>query len=113
MSKIEYTLSGHAYDLVAQALNDNDKNYLEIGVFNGKGFAETATRFPKKKCYAVDPFIEDGWTIGGTGRQRGEAIVTQEQRTLRNIEGIENISLCKMTSKTFFDDFFYIFFFEC
>jgi hypothetical protein len=73
-------------------------NYLEIGVFNGTGFAKIARENSNKKCYAVDPFIEDGHTIANSGKDQGTYLNQQKQNFLENTKDLPNVILHEMTS---------------
>ena len=76
-------------------------NYLEIGVFNGESIGLMADAFPDKKIFAVDPFIEDGFTSHTSGVDRGQKMPTQRESTLKNIAGKKNAHLIEKTSKEF------------
>lgn len=89
------------FELFSMALARASDNYLEIGVFNGDSIAELARRFPNKIIFGIDPFIEDGYTSDNTGVETGQHMSQQEQNTLKNIEGLDNVVLFKMTSKEF------------
>jgi len=91
-------LSGSVYDYAVMILPPLPGNYFEIGVFNGTGFAQIAQANPNKKCYAVDPFIEDGNTIGNSGQNTGSRLVEQKQNFLHNTKDLNNITLYEMTS---------------
>ncbi len=79
-------------------------NYLEIGVFDGEIISEVAKKYPDKKCYGIDPFIEDGWTTGSSNAQKGENITTQRENAFRNCTGLENVHLYEMKSSEFFEN---------
>jgi hypothetical protein len=89
------------FELFSMALARTGANYLEIGVFNGDSISKLATWYPHKIIYGIDPFIEDGYTSHETGAEQGQHIGQQEENTLKNINGLENIVLFKMTSKEF------------
>jgi hypothetical protein len=91
-------LSGSVYDYVAMILPPLPGNYFEIGVFNGAGFARIAQENPNKTCYAVDPFIEDGHTIGNSGQSMGSLLVEQKKNFLHNTQNLTNVTLYEMTS---------------
>lgn len=78
-----------------------ESNYLEIGVFNGDSIANLARIFPNIKVYAVDPFIEDGWTIHTTGVDFNQSMPVQRFNTYNNIKGLDNIKLFEMPSSEF------------
>lgn len=101
MSKNQKVLSGHVYDLVGKALNNNPHNYLEIGVFNGVGFAAIAQHFVDKKCYAVDPFIEDGHTVDSSEVPTGNEMPSQRESALAYIAECSNTSIEIVTSHQF------------
>lgn len=96
-------LSPHVYVPIQNFLDKSNGNYLEIGLFNGIGFAQIARAFPNKVCYGVDPFIEDGHTIGGSGKVAGENINDQLSATKAQIDGLDNVRLNVMTSHQFKD----------
>jgi len=83
------------------SLGRDNLNYLEIGVYNGDSIAELARMYPNKTIYAVDPFVEDGFTSHDTGVDRGEYMSQQEANTRQNIAGLDNVVLFKMTSQEF------------
>ena len=89
------------FELFQLALSRNSYNYLEIGVYNGDSIAKLAKMHPNRTIYAVDPFIEDGYTSHDTGVDRGEYMSQQETNTRQNIEGLDNVVLFKMTSQEF------------
>jgi hypothetical protein len=94
-------LSGQVYDYVCTELPKIDGNYFEIGVFNGTGFARIARENPEKKCYAVDPFIEDGHTNASSGSSNGAHLNQQKQNFLENTKELVNVTLHEMTSAEF------------
>ena len=91
------------FELFRMSLRRDHLNYLEIGVYNGDSIATLARMNPNKTIYAIDPFIEDGRTTHDTGVDRGEYMSQQEINTRKNIEGLENVVLFKMTSEEFSD----------
>jgi len=76
-------------------------NYLEIGTFNGDSIAELARRNPTRTIYAIDPFIEDGYTSHTTLVDRNQDMPTQRKNTYRNIAGLDNVTLFETTSREF------------
>lgn len=94
-------LSGGMYSFIHSALPELSGNYLEIGVFNGSGFAEVARNNPSKICYAVDPFIEDGHTVNASQVLTGTKMLTQKQNFDANTAGLTNVVLHETTSKEF------------
>lgn len=94
-------LSGAVYAHVAVSLPSETGNYFEIGVFNGTGFATIAQENPEKKCYAVDPFIEDGHTNASSGVATGQNLTNQKQNFLKNTKDLSNITLYETTSAQF------------
>jgi len=94
-------LSGQVYDYVCTELPKIDGNYFEIGVFNGAGFARVARENAEKKCYAVDPFIEDGHTNASSGTDTGSYMNQQKENFLENTKDLDNITLFEMTSTAF------------
>ena len=89
------------YDFIKGYLQHTDRNYLEIGVFNGDSIALLAKQYPEKKIYAVDPFIEDGNTCNHTGVEQGQTMPTQRENTYNNIQDLDNITLHEITSIEF------------
>ena len=89
------------FELFRMSLRRDHLNYLEIGVYNGDSIATLARMNPNKTIYAIDPFIEDGYTSHDTGVDRGEYMSQQEANTRKNIEGLTNVVLFKMTSQEF------------
>jgi hypothetical protein len=94
-------LSGQVYDYVCTELPKIEGNYFEIGVFNGDGFARVAKENLEKKCYAVDPFIEDGHTNASSGINTGSYMTQQKENFLKNTKDLDNITLFDMTSTEF------------
>lgn len=91
-------LSGTVYAYASMNLPAINGNYFEIGVFNGSGFALVAKENPNRKCFAVDPFIEDGHTTQSSGVAAGDQLSQQKQNFLANTVGLDNITLFEMTS---------------
>jgi hypothetical protein len=89
------------FELFRFSLARDNLNYLEIGVYNGDSIATLAKMYPNKTVYAIDPFIEDGFTSHDTGVERGEYMSQQEANTQKNIAGLDNVVLFKMTSQEF------------
>ena len=96
-------LSGGMYDFIHGSLPEVSGDYFEIGVFNGAGFAEVARNNPDKICYAVDPFIEDGHTIGASQVSTGTKMATQKHNFETNTAGLANVVLHETTIKEFLD----------
>lgn len=99
--KLEKILSQHVYYLIGKSLTNSPYNYLEIGVFNGVGFSEMAKHFKDKKCYAVDPFIEDGHTVDSSNIETGKEMPSQRESALSYIAEHSNASIEIMTSHQF------------
>jgi hypothetical protein len=97
------TLSGHVYDAVRSRLESSQYNYLEIGLFNGFGFATIADENPHIKFIGVDPFIEDGHTIGTSGATAGSRISEQQTSCEHHIADLTNVELNIMTSHEFLE----------
>ena len=89
------------YNFIKGYLQHTERNYLEIGVFNGESIALLAQKYPEKQIYAVDPFIEDGNTSHTTGVERGQAMPTQKENTHNNIKDLDNVVLHEITSIEF------------
>ena len=94
-------LSEGVYNYVCSELENIAGNYFEIGVFNGTGFARVARSFPDKKCYALDPFIEDGHTVASSGMPTGSNLSNQKQNFLDNTKNLDNVFLYETTSYEF------------
>lgn len=103
MSIIDETLSAHVYEPINQYLKSNKNNYLEIGVFNGVGLAKIAKSNPDLHCEAVDPFIEDGYTMANSNTEVGGKMSAQYNSALEAIGELENVNLNVMTSHEYFD----------
>jgi hypothetical protein len=101
--RVDTQLSRHAYYLVREGMNEHDGNYFEIGVFYGAGFFSMADHYRERKCYAVDPFIEDGCTTGHSKVEAGELMLTQKESTLAFLSALTNTELFIMTSHEFKD----------
>lgn len=96
-------LGNHLYDFVIDNLYKYTGNYFEIGVFNGDGFARVASNYMTKNCYAIDPFIEDGYTSATTSIERGCELSSQKQSFLSVTQGLKNITHFETTSKDFLE----------
>lgn len=101
MNKNDTQLSRHAYSLVIKGLEDTTRNYFEIGVFYGAGLDSIARRFPERKCYAVDPFIEDGCTVDHSGVEKNSTMNPQRESALAFVSELENTKLYITTSHDF------------
>lgn len=97
----EKLLSAHVYTAAEQFLGKLPGNYLEIGVFNGVGTARLGRGFTSKIIYAIDPFIEDGYTVGASRVEQGQPMPSQRDACHNNIQGLDNIILFEMTSEDF------------
>lgn len=97
-------LSNSVYSYVQGNIKNVSGNYFEIGVFNGTGLAQVAQGHPKVKCYAVDPFIEDGHTVASSGIAAGDKMPVQLANCLENIKNLDNVILHQTTSKDFFSN---------
>jgi predicted O-methyltransferase YrrM len=97
-----FCLPGHEF--FRDHLQRSTHNYLEIGVFNGDSIAEMAKAYPSKQIYAVDPFIEDGYTSHTSMVERHEHLGEQKKNTLENINGLTNVTLFETTSEQFAKD---------
>lgn len=96
-------LGDHLYDYICENLKKYPGNYLEIGVFNGDGFARVASSYQDKKCYVIDPFIEDGHTSSTTSVERGHKLNSQKENFLHNTRDLTNIEHNETTSIDFFN----------
>lgn len=97
-------LSGAVYDYAHTTVPVTLGNYLEIGVFNGTGFAQIARNNPTKQCYAIDPFIEDGHTVASSQVNTGSVMTQQKQNFLSNTQNLSNVVLYEMTSARFLEN---------
>jgi hypothetical protein len=91
------------YRFLLENLQNFPGNHLDIGVFDGDGIAELASAYPNKIIYGVDPFIEDGHTVGLTGVNKGEDMISQEEKTKNRLLAYQNAFLNVMTSKEFLE----------
>ena len=80
-------------------LKEYPGNYLEIGVYEGFALRELSKAYPEKMFYGVDPFIEDGHTTGHNGVPKGERMPLQQEQTIKNIRGMQNVHLFQTTSR--------------
>jgi hypothetical protein len=94
-------LSEHVYTATKAAYPAFDGNYLEIGIFNGIGTADIARTFPDRKIFAVDPFIEDGYTTGASDLERGQSLVSHKETAFSHLMPLGNVIIAPMTSKEF------------
>lgn len=94
-------LSEHVYTATKAAFPAFEGNYLEIGIFNGIGTADIARTFPDRKIFAVDPFIEDGYTTGASDLERGESLVSHKETAFAHLMPFSNVIIAPMTSKEF------------
>lgn len=94
-------LSQHIYSAVEQHLPGYAGNILEIGAFEGEGTRQLALRFPDRKIYTIDPFIEDGYTTAATEHQRGSDLPKQRAAFDNNTHQFANVVLFDCTSKDF------------
>ena len=91
------------FDYFKDRLSSLENNYLEIGIWHGTSVSELAKLFPNKTIYAIDPFIEDGFTSHESSIQQGDQLSDNRNIVLENIKGLTNLHLYEMTSKDFFD----------
>ena len=89
------------YRFLLENLQNFPGNHLDIGVFDGDGVAELASTYPDKIIYGIDPFIEDGHTCSLTGVNKGEDMISQEERTKHKLSAYQNAFLNVMTSEEF------------
>ena len=99
MSKIK--MASYGYPIINKLMNFLPNNYLEIGIFSGEGIKEIAINNKNKIFYAIDPFIEDGYTIADSQVSLNEKMISQREITLDNISKISNIILYELKSKEF------------
>lgn len=96
-------LSNHIYNFVLEHLPKISGNYFEIGVFNGAGVANVGRKITDKIIYAIDPFIEDGFTTNASGKNLGDDMPNQRDACYENINGLDNVVLFECTSESFAD----------
>lgn len=101
MSDTQSVLSSHVYQAAFDLFRSFPGNYFEIGVFNGVGIAELGRRNPDRIIYAVDPFIEDGFTVGASKEEKGNPMPNQKEACYNNIKDLDNVVLFNTTSKNF------------
>jgi len=89
------------YRFLLENLQNFSGNHLDIGVFDGDGVAELAGAYPDKIIYGIDPFIDDGHTCSLTGVNKGEDMISQEERTKHRLSAYQNAFLHVMTSQEF------------
>lgn len=94
-------LAHHAFDYIYRTLQKYPGNYFEIGIYEGDAIAQLGKEYSHKKIYAVDPFIEDGYTNWLTRVEKDQPLGRQRELAYRNIQGISNVELFEMTSKDF------------
>jgi hypothetical protein len=94
-------LAEHLYDYISNNLVNYPGNYFEIGVFNGDGFARIASKYVDKHCYAIDPFIEDGYTSATSSIERGNSLNTQKESFLNLTKDLKNTTHYETTSVEF------------
>jgi hypothetical protein len=92
----------HFYNFVLDRLTNLPGNYLEIGVFNGDGFALIPNKHTNKMCYAIDPFIEDGHTRHTSGVRSGERMNAQKLSFIEHTADLTNVKLFEETSTSFY-----------
>jgi len=102
MSKIK--MANYGYPIINKLMNFLPNNYLEIGIFSGEGIKEIAINNKNKIFYAIDPFIEDGYTVADSKVSFNEKMISQREITLNNISEISNIILYELKSKEFNDN---------
>jgi hypothetical protein len=78
-------------------------NYLEIGSFDGEGIASLCKKFPDRKFYSIDPFLEDGHTSHITKDFRGEFLSLIENKFKENTKTCKNLTHYKITTERFID----------
>ena len=81
-----------------------DANYLEIGIYYGESIANLADRYPDKKIYAVDPFIEDGNTTHHSGVEEHGPLTSQRAHAFGLASTRPNIQIFEQTSKEFYQN---------
>jgi hypothetical protein len=97
------SLSPHLYSYISSELNQWPGNYLEIGVYDGDGFSTIAKNFKEKNCYALDPFIEDGYTRGCSFKPQGGKLISQKESFLNYTKDFQNVILYEESSVEFYN----------
>jgi hypothetical protein len=97
-------MASYAYPIISRIIRLFPNNYLEIGIFSGQGIKELALEHKEKNFFAIDPFIEDGYTVADSGVGVKEKMVDRRAETILNINEIQNIKLFEIKSKDFLDD---------
>lgn len=94
-------LASWAFQFFYEHLEHTKGNYLEIGTFEGFMLRELAKLYPRKMFYGIDPFIEDGNTLGHQVNRVGvgEFMFDQCAITHANIDDVPNIKLFQETSR--------------
>lgn len=94
-------LSRGMYLFILDTLKYTTKNYFEIGVFNGEGFAHVARSNSTKICYALDPFIEDGHTRAYSNVETGTKMLQQKENYIHHTLDLQNTVLFETTSEEY------------
>ena len=97
-------MANYGYPIINKLINFLPNNYLEIGIFSGEGIKDIAINNKNKICYAVDPFIEDGYTVYDSKVNINEKMISQREVALNNISLVSNIILYELKSKEFNDN---------
>jgi hypothetical protein len=85
-------LSPYLYQKAIELLEQNENaNYMEIGSFDGEGIAMLCNKFPERKFYAIEPFIEDGNTSHITGIEKGNDLQIVRESFIKNIKDCTNL----------------------
>ena len=92
--------TNHVCDYFQNNMPD-DANYLEIGIYYGVSIANLADRYPDRKIYAVDPFIEDGNTTHDSGVDQHGPLTSQRAHAFGLAVTRPNITIFPVTSLEF------------
>ena len=88
--------------VISRLLQENKEfNFLEIGSYHGDGIKMLSNKFPDRKFYSIDPFIEDGFTEQWSHKLKGESL--QDIRIIfeQNIADKHNVRHFDMTTEEF------------
>lgn len=94
-------LAESVYHFIADELRKYKGDYLEIGIWDATGICFLAEKFPDRKFYAIDPFIDDGSTTHISGIEKGELLASIKEMALKNIAMYKNIVLYPVKSSEF------------
>lgn len=94
-------LCNEAYEFITDKVKTSSYNYLEIGVFEGENLAKIAEDNPTKMIFAIDPFIEDGYTQQHSLVEKDQRMSQTRDICYNRIKDCSNIYFFEMTSSEF------------